>query len=130
MNTFILVGTSIVNLALVSYSIAIISEQRKRRISNFVLAFLTIGVTLDLTATVCMISGSTHSFVSSHGLIGYSSFIAMLTDCILLWKFRRKNGPDATVSKGLHLYSRIAYIWWILAYITGAIIVMARHAHS
>jgi hypothetical protein len=119
-------GTIIVNLALISYSIAIINEQRKKIINPLILRFLTIGVILDISATCCMIIGSSNPWYSLHGLLGYSSLILMLTDTILVWKFKFSNGYNIIVPKSLHLYSRIAYIWWVIAFITGALMVMLR----
>jgi len=127
MSPILIVGTTIVNLALVAYSIAIITEQRQKRVNNRVMVFLTVGVLLDIVATVCMVAGSTHSFMSSHGFLGYSALLAMLIDFIILLRYRRHNGPDLLVSKSLHLYSRYAYAWWVGAYITGAVIVAMRH---
>lgn len=127
MSPILIAGTTIVNLALVAYSIAIITEQRHKRANNRVMIFLSVGVLLDIIATVCMVSGSTHSFMSSHGFLGYSALLAMLIDFTLLWRFRRNCGPGLLVSKSLHLYSRYAYAWWVGAYITGAVIVAMRH---
>ncbi len=127
MNTLILSGTILVHLALISYSIAIIGEQRLRRISSSTFTFLTIGVLLDVVATAFMIAGSSHSAVSAHGLLGYSALLAMLIDWVLMYRFKHSNGKDGLVYRGLHLYSRYAYIWWIIAYITGAVLVALRH---
>jgi hypothetical protein len=128
MKLVLLIGTLIVNLALISYSIAIISEQRKKIISNKVLTFLSLGVLLDITATVCMIAGSSRSGITFHGLLGYSSLTGMFIDSVLIWKFRLNNKVDTSVTKKLHIYSRVAYIWWIVAYVTGAILVALRHS--
>jgi len=125
LSPILIAGTIIVNLALLFYSIGIITEQRRRRITRRVLFFLTIGVVFDVTATVCMIIGSTNTPFSLHGILGYSSLIGMSVETVLAWKHRRGKG-DAAVTRGLHLYSRLAYIWWVLAYITGALLVMWR----
>jgi hypothetical protein len=127
MNTLILFGTIIVNLALVSYSIAIIGEQRKHRISATIFTFLTLGVVFDMVATAFMISGSSHSAISAHGLLGYSALLGMFIDWVMMFRFKRANGSEALVPRGLHLYSRYAYIWWVMAYITGAVLVALRH---
>jgi len=127
MTTIILAGVIIVNLALIAYSFAIIVEQRKKIVSNFVLTFLTLGVLFDITSTVCMIIGSTHSAFSSHGIFGYSALLAMLIDCVFMWKYRLSYGRTINVKKVLHLYSRFAYVWWLIAYFTGVIIVSFRH---
>ncbi len=127
MTPILIAGTIIVNLALVAYSVAIISEQLQKRVTNRVLAFLSVGVFFDVIATICMVMGSTQSFLSAHGFLGYSALLVMLVDCALLWRFRTRYGAGQIVDKGLHLYSRIAFSWWIIAYITGAILVALRH---
>ena len=116
----------IITLALVFYSIAIISEQLKHRITRKVLLFLSMGLTFDITATILMIIGSENPAFTLHGFIGYSSLTGMLIDAILLWRYYIKNGQDSDVLRSLHLYTRIAYIWWIMAYITGALIVILK----
>jgi hypothetical protein len=129
MKEIILTGVIIVNLALIAYSAAVVKEQRTRLTGNFVLAFLTMGVLLDISATVCMIIGSTHTALSSHGIFGYTALIGMLIDCIFLWEHRLSSGQSTHVKKSLHVYSRYAYIWWVLAYLTGIIIVSFRHVN-
>ena len=123
MSPVLIAGVIIVNLALVAYSVAIITEQRKKTVNGFVLTFLTAGVILDITATVCMIIGSSNSFITFHGIIGYLALAAMLIDAVLLWKLWLIKKASSPVSKNLHLYSRYAYAWWVIAYITGALIV-------
>lgn len=124
MKPILIAGTTIVNFALLAYTIGIITEQRKHRVTRQVLVFLTVGVILDITATACMIIGSTSSPFSAHGILGYSSLTAMLLETALAWRHRLANG-EAEVSRRLHLYSRIAYIWWVLAYLTGAFLVFS-----
>lgn len=126
MNIFLRLGTSIVLIALISYSIAIITEQRKRIISKLVLLFLTMGVCFDIAATTLMILGSSKGGLTLHGMIGYSSLLGMFIDAVLMWRQKTKNGLNSTVPKGLHLYSRYAYIWWVLAFITGGLLVALR----
>ena len=124
MNTLSIIGATIVTLALISYSIGIISEQVKRKIIPRVLIFITLGVVLDVTATIFMILGSKNSPFTIHGFIGYSALLIMLIELIRIWRARNKLGIRADVPKGLHLYSRYAYIWWVIAYITGSLIAM------
>jgi hypothetical protein len=120
------IAATVVTLALISYSVAIITEQRKRKVLNIVLVFLTLGVALDIGATTMMIIVSENSPFSIHGILGYSSLTLMIIDAILLWRFRIKNGSGETVARPVHLYSRIAYIWWVAAYITGTLMVMLK----
>ena len=128
MNKFSLAGIIIVQLALIFYSIAIITEQRKRLVSGFVLSFLTLGVLFDIAATIFMILGSSRGLFTLHGILGYSSLAGMFTDAVIIWRLYRKNPAGTFVSRPAHLYSRFAYIWWIVAYITGALLVALRHA--
>jgi uncharacterized repeat protein (TIGR03987 family) len=124
MNNLSIIGATIVTLALISYSIGIISEQLKRKIIPRVLIFLTMGVVLDVTATIFMIVGSKNSPFTIHGFIGYSALIVMLIELIRIWRIYNKSGMGAEVPRGIHLYSRYAYIWWVVAYITGSLIAM------
>jgi hypothetical protein len=126
MNIFISYGTKIVVFALIAYSVAILTEQKIHRVSNRVLIFLTLGIILDIAATTFMILGSGNTPFTLHGIIGYSSLGAMLVDTVLIWKHRLKAGATAEVPKPLHLYSRYAYIWWIIAFITGGLLVMFK----
>jgi len=118
------IAATVISLALISYSIAIITEQRRRKVINRVLIFLTLGVVLDISATTMMIIVSENSPFTLHGMLGYSSLTLMVIDAVLLWRFRIKTSSSELVPKPLHLYSRIAYIWWVAAYITGTLMVM------
>jgi hypothetical protein len=126
MNPTLIAGTRIVVLALIFYSIGIITEQHKRHITNLALITLTIGIMLDITATAFMIIGSPNSPFTLHGFLGYSALIAMLIDTILVWRFRLANGNDIEVSKPLHLYSRYAYGWWVIAFVSGSLLVVLK----
>lgn len=121
MNPTIIKAVIVVTCALVAYSIGVITEQRQKSITKFVLTFLTLGVILDITSTVLMIMGS--SGITYHGFIGWSALTVMLIDAVLIWRFWMKN-KNATVPRGLNLYTRYAYGWWVLAYIAGATIAM------
>jgi len=124
MNTLSIIGATIVTLALISYSIGIITEQVKKTLIPRVLIFITLGVVLDITATVFMILGSKNSPFTPHGFIGYSALFLMLIELVRIWKAYNKLGMNAEVPRGVHLYSRYAYIWWVVAYITGSLIAM------
>lgn len=124
MSPILITATIIVNFALISYTVGIISEQRNRRISRFSLNFLRIGVVFDVAATACMIAGSSHGPFTPHGMLGFSSLTAMVIETSLAWRHRKRSG-DGEVPRRLHLYSRAAYTWWVLAYFTGAYLAMS-----
>lgn len=121
MNPILITGTIIVTFALLFYSISVITEQRKKTLTSFVLTTRTIGVVLDVTATAFMIAGSRKIPFTFHGLLGYSALAGMLVDTVLAWRFAKSQKQQA-VSPGLKLYTRIAYSWWVLAYIAGGLI--------
>ena len=125
MSPILIAGTIIVNLALICYTIGIVTEQRQRRVSRRVVSFLTAGVIFDLVATGCMIAGSSSGPFTAHGLLGFSSLAAMLVETGLAWRHRTRHG-EAVVPDWLHRYSRLAYGWWVVAYITGAFLVMSK----
>jgi len=123
LNAILIKAVVVVTFALVFYSIAVVTEQRKRNISNRVLIFLTVGVLFDISSTILMIIGSRKIPITVHGFIGYTALAVMLIDTILIWRFWRKSG-DTRVPRSLNLYTRFAYAWWVIAYIAGAIIAM------
>jgi hypothetical protein len=124
MNTLSIIGATIVTLALISYSIGILTEQVKKKLIPRVLIFITLGVILDVTATIFMILGSRNSPFTVHGFVGYSALLVMLIELLRIWRLKGRSGLNADVPGGLHLYSRYAYIWWVVAYITGSLLAM------
>ncbi len=126
MNPLLQAGTTIVVFALVSYSIAIFTEQRKKILRRRILVFLTLGVALDITATILMILGSSKGVFTLHGIIGYSSLAGMFIDAVMIWRLKIKNGSYCPVPHKIHIYSRYAYIWWVIAFITGGLLVALR----
>ncbi len=126
MNSISITGAFVITLSLLSYGIGSISLQRFKTVSPGVLWFLTLGVILDIVATIFMIIGSRNPGFTLHGLLGYSALSVMLVDIILVWRVYRKEKINASVGKKLLLYSRIAYGWWLVAYLTGSMLVIWR----
>ena len=126
MNPLAKTGAIIVVCALASYSAAVLVEQRRRLVTASVLLFLTLGVMLDVTATAFMIAGSSKGPYTLHGFLGYSSLAGMIIDAVLIWRFRGSHAIDAQVPRGLHLYTRAVYVWWIAAFLTGGLLVAMR----
>jgi hypothetical protein len=124
MKTAAVIGSFIVMFALLFYSVGFLKVRKVKIVNTFVLVFYTIGVSLDITATTFMIIGSTKGLFTTHGLLGYSALLGMLTDTVLLWRYNLKFGASESISKPLHLYSRIAYAWWIIAFISGGLLVL------
>ena len=106
MNSLSIVGAFIITLALLSYGIGSIAIQRFKIVTPGVLIFITLGVFLDFLAVTLMIIGSSKG-----------AFIL-----IYYWYFR--HGFDSIISKSILEYSKIAYAWWLIAYITGSLLVI------
>lgn len=115
-------GTVIVTGALIFYSIFAFSEQRQKVLTRFLLTMLTMGIVLDITSTIVMIIGSRNIPITVHGLLGYSALTGMLIDTILTWRHWTSNKKDQPISRSLQLYTRIAYGWWVVAYIAGGLL--------
>ncbi len=126
MNTTILIGTIIVNLALISYSIAVFKQRKAKALNKNVMTFLTLGIILDITATIFMIIGSSKGGFTLHGFIGYSSLTGMLLDTYFSYKFVKKNGIGTSVPSKFTRNTTFVYLYWVSAYITGAMLVMIR----
>lgn len=127
MKPFTMIAVTLVTLALIAYTVGTVSQQRSRRITEGVTGFLTVGVLLDIVATIFMILGS-GKVVSLHGLLGYSALAGMLTEVVIAWRWRTSRG-DAPITGGMALYSKVAYGYWVLAFLSGGLLVgMSRRA--
>jgi hypothetical protein len=120
LNSVIISAVIAVSFALIFYSVAVITEQKKSAVTKLVLLFLTGGVLLDISSTLLMIIGSTNIPLTVHGVIGYTALLAMLIDAILIWKHWVRNGGGG-IPRNVHIYTRFAYGWWVIAYIVGAV---------
>lgn len=121
-NSTLITGIIIVNLALIFYSVAFIIGQRRSFATTLLLSFQTAGLICDAVSKTFMIAGSRNIPFTTHGIIGYSALLAMLIDTILPWRHRLKNGKDMKLPGSLMLFNRIAFGWWVVAYIAGAVI--------
>ena len=127
MKPLTLIAVTIVTLALIAYSVGTIAQQRSRRIGGAVVGFLTLGVVLDIVATIFMILGS-GKVMSLHGLLGYSALAGMIAEVALAWRWRMRQG-EAPITGGMALYSRLAYGYWVIAFLSGGLLVgMSRRA--
>ena len=122
MNSILITGTIIVTGALVAYSIFVFTKQRHSVLTTFILTALTLGLFLDITATVVMIIGSRNIPITFHGILGYSALAGMLVDTLLIWRHWRSDKKNEPISKGLQVYTWFAYSWWVLAYIAGGLL--------
>ena len=120
MKPILIAGSSIVTLALVFYTIAYFRFHRSKELNRKVLTVQTIALLFDITATTLMIIGSENSPFTLHGMLGYSALIVMIIDTTFFWSKRKSDHYG-----WLMQYSSVAYVWWVLAYITGSALAMA-----
>jgi hypothetical protein len=120
-------GIIFVHIALILYTLFIIFENRKQKTTKSVLVFITLAVIFDVTATICMMIGTTRTYFTFHGIMGYIGLLLMVADAVLLWKYKLKYGVEILISKSLNSFSKITYIWWIIAFITGVLVSIFRH---
>ena len=120
-------GAFLITLALLSYGIGSISIQRFRLLTSGVLIFLTLGVILDILAITFMILGSVNNPFSLHGILGYSAVLFMMIDTILIWRSFFKNGLESTIDNKIVTYSKYAYGWWVIAYLTGSVLILWKN---
>ena len=121
MNSLLVTGMSVVVLALGSYSTAIFTQIKRHRPTAMMRGFLTAGVALDATATAFMIAGSRRIPLTFHGVLGYSAFLLMATDLVLVWR-RCRLQPTEPLPAKLYRYSLAAYSWWVLAFVAGIVV--------
>lgn len=121
MKPYTLIAVTIVTLALTAYTVGTVAQQRSRRIGGAVVGFLTLGVGLDIVATIFMILGSGKA-MSLHGLLGYSALAGMLAEVVVAWRWRMRQG-EAPITAGMALYSKVAYGYWVLAFVSGGLLV-------
>ncbi|MEZ5103113.1 MAG: hypothetical protein R2757_01335 [Draconibacterium sp.] len=124
MSLLSLIGALLITMALLSYGLGSISVQRFKIITPGVLVFLTLGVALDLLAVSFMIFGTNGNLFSIHGILGYSATITMLINLILIWRSFYKNGLQSKIEKRVVTFSKYAYGWWVITYITGSLLIL------
>ena len=122
MNPIITAATITVTCALIAYSLFVFTKPKQGFLTPWVLTILTVGLLLDITATILMIIGSQNRPITPHGILGYSALAAMLVETILIWRHWRSDKKTEPVSKSLQKYTWVAYSWWVLAFIVGGML--------
>lgn len=127
MSKVTIAGIIFVNIALILYTLFIIYENKIRKTNKTVLLFISLAVIFDIAATVCMMIGTTRTYFTFHGIMGYIGLFLMIVDTVLLWNFKVKYGAEILISKSLNTFSKLAYGWWIIAFITGVLVSIYRN---
>lgn len=119
MNPIRMAAVSTVTIALLLYTLGTVQESRARLSTRGVRGFLSAGLAFDIVATALMVVATGSFAPSLHGWLGYSALTFMALDVWFMWKLAGKPIPA-----GKHLYARVAYAYWVIAYFAGAALVM------
>jgi hypothetical protein len=124
MDLNILLGAFIMTLAFLAYGIGSVTLERFRLVGTVVLAFLTIGLMLNITAILLMVWETDSVGISFHSIIGTVAFLVMAVNTAWSWYLYFRKGVDGSVSLRLVTYTKVAYFIWVTAYLLGMIIVI------
>jgi len=127
MSSILIIGISLVQAALITYTATFIIAYRKKNISKLFLNTLSFSVLFYITATIFIISGSSKGFLTLHGLIGYTSLGMIIIKTVQFYLFTKKIGYTQAFSKKQLATFTFIYIYWVLAYITGAVLILFRY---
>ncbi len=118
MTPLILTGTISVTIALILFSIVSIKALRSKQLTICLVVGYSIGTILDLTSLLCMSIAASHPPFTIHGIIGYSALLTMLIGVIrVIIQYRT---GDHSLPENLGTYLKYVYIYWVIAYFTGA----------
>ena len=99
--------------------------------SSFVASFLESRVdweekTINIAAFAItfMIIGSDKGAFTAHAILGYSATLTIIINLVLIWRNFFMYGFDSKIKKPVLLFSKIAYIYWLIAYLTGSLMVI------
>ena len=126
MNSLAIIGAFVITLSFLAYGIGSISLVRFRIVGRIVVAFLSLGVVLDIVAIGLMMLGSKGTPFTFHGFLGATAFFVMLVDTVWSWRMYFTHGRDCRALKSHIIYTKAAYLFWVLAYFTGSLIVIWR----
>jgi hypothetical protein len=122
-----MVAVTTVTAAFALYAIGTLKGLRGRRATLAVCRLLAAAVAFDLIATALMqLATPNASVLTVHGLLGYSALAGMAAATLLVWRHRRR-AADAPLGRGLLGFLQVAWIYWVIAYFTGAALVAMRH---
>lgn len=124
MDPVILVISLIMTLAFLAFGVGSVTLERFKIIGTLVLVSFSLGFLFNATAILLMIILLPDSLLSTNGLIMFCSFSIMLVDTIWAWAVYLKRGIDSRVSRAMVLYTKIAFLVWVLNYLWGIVLLI------
>jgi len=122
MDPFSLIGAFVMTLAFLAYGIGSVTLERFRIVGSVVLIFLSLGVLFESAAIILMVIGANGSISPFHGLIGGIAFGLMVVNTAWAWILYLIMGFEARVNRWLLNYTKVAFLLWVLAYLSGILI--------
>lgn len=113
-------------LSFLAYGIGSVSLERFKIVGTIVLVFLSLGVFFDFIAIVLMLFGSKSNFFTLHAILGYSALFVMMVNAAWAWRVYLRDGIDAPIGIQLYRYTKFAYFWWVVSYLSGIVIIIWR----
>jgi uncharacterized protein YxeA len=127
MSHIIIAGVILIHIAFICYTVFIYKEHKYKRATQGLLVFITAAVIFDVSATVCMMIGVAKEYFTLHGVLGYTALLVMVTDAVFIWKHYHKFGSEVPFSKTLNRNSKLGYVLWIIAFLTGEMLAVMNH---
>lgn len=128
MSHVIIAGVILIHIALVLYTVFIFKEHKHKRATKGVVGFITVAVIFDISATVCMMVGTSEQYFTLHGILGYTALTVMVIDAIFIWKHKLRHGSEVLFSDTLNRNSKLGYILWLVAFFTGEMLAFMSHS--
>jgi len=127
MPSVIVAGVILIHIAVILYSVFFYKERKYKRATNGLLILITLAVSFDISATVCMMIGTSKEYFTLHGTLGYTALSLMIVDAIFIWRHKMKHGSEIQFGASLNRYTLFAYITWLLAFATGEYLAIINH---
>ena len=116
------VGTILITLALVFYSIGVWSERFAGRLKGWHLIFFWLGLVCDTTATTIMMKYAGALKANVHGVTGVAAILLMVIHA--LWATIVWVRKDERAIVDFHKFSIVVWAIWLIPYFTGILMGM------
>lgn len=116
------VGTILITLALVFYSIGVWSERFAGRLKGWHLIFFWLGLVCDTTATTIMMNYAGALKANVHGVTGVAAILLMVIHA--LWATIVWVRKDERAIVDFHKFSIVVWAIWLIPYFTGILMGM------
>jgi uncharacterized repeat protein (TIGR03987 family) len=112
-----------ISLALVFYSIGVLSVKIQGNLKKWHVLMFWIGLVFDVVGTTLMIKLANNGFTFNlHGIIGIIAIILMLYNAIWATRVLIKN--DLSEIDRFHKFSILVWLIWLIPYVSGVAVGM------